>query len=244
MEDAVGSRTPRREGPSRSPASSSPITAGCRKRSATSPRILADSSITATMPSTCVTDSAPALTSVSSLRLLEESRLGPHQRGCQSETMRVAFPAALSRVAIVALLCAGCSPVYVVRAGIEEAKILSRRRPIVDVLKDPATDARTRARLDLVLQARSFAQHELGLNTGESFTTYSWVDSDTLLMVLSAARKDKFEQYSWWFPIVGRVPYKGFFNFEEAYATATDLEQQGYDAYVRPSGAFSTLDWF
>jgi predicted aminopeptidase len=158
--------------------------------------------------------------------------------------MRFAFPAALSRVAIVALLCAGCSPVYVVRAGIEEAKILSRRRPIADVLKDPATDARTRARLNLVLQARSFAQHELGLNTGESFTTYSWVDSDTLLMVLSAARKDKFEQYTWWFPIVGRVPYKGFFDFDDAFDAAKQLERAGYDAYVRPSSAFSTLGWF
>jgi predicted aminopeptidase len=158
--------------------------------------------------------------------------------------MRVAFSAVLARVALLILLCASCSPVYVIRAGIEEARILSRRRPITDVLKDPGTDARTRSRLQLVLQARSFAQHELGLNTGESFTTYSWVDSDTLLMVLSAARKDKFEQYTWWFPIVGRVPYKGYFDFADAYAAAARLEQEGYDAYVRPSGAFSTLGWF
>jgi predicted aminopeptidase len=158
--------------------------------------------------------------------------------------MRVAFSAVLARVALLILLCASCSPVYVIRAGIEEARILSRRRPITDVLKDPGTDTRTRSRLQLVLQARSFAQHELGLNTGESFTTYSWVDSDTLLMVLSAARKDKFEQYTWWFPIVGRVPYKGYFDFDDAYAAAARLEQEGYDAYVRPSGAFSTLGWF
>ena len=30
-----------------------------------------------------------------------------------------------------------CSPMYVLRAGIEEAKILSRRRPIPDVIADP-----------------------------------------------------------------------------------------------------------
>jgi predicted aminopeptidase len=147
-------------------------------------------------------------------------------------------------IVLVTLLCSGCSPVYVLRAGIEEAKILSRRRPIADVLEDPRTDARTRARLNLVLQARSFARHELGLRTGESFTTYSWVDSDTLLMVLSAARKDRFQQYTWWFPIVGRVPYKGYFDFAEADRAAAELEKQGYDAYVRPSSAFSTLGWF
>jgi predicted aminopeptidase len=137
-----------------------------------------------------------------------------------------------------------CSPLYVLRAGWEEAKILGRRRPIDHVVADPATDATTRAKLELVLQARHFARQALDLAAGESYTTYSWVDSDTLLLVLSAARKDRFEPYTWWFPIVGRVPYKGFFDFEEAHAQAARLAALGYDTYVRPSGAFSTLGWF
>jgi predicted aminopeptidase len=145
---------------------------------------------------------------------------------------------------LLGVLCSACSPLYVLRAGYEEAKILSRRRPIPDVMSDPATDSTTRRKLDLVLQARGYAARQLELDAGESFTTYSWVDSDTLLMVLSAARKDRFQQYTWWFPIVGRVPYKGYFKFEQAYQAAAELERSGYDAYVRPSGAFSTLGWF
>jgi predicted aminopeptidase len=137
-----------------------------------------------------------------------------------------------------------CSPLYVIRAGIEEAKILSRRRDIPDVIADPATSATVRRKLALVVQARAFADQQLGLAAGESYTTYSWVDSDTLLMVVSAARKDRFIPYTWWFPIVGRVPYKGFFDFDEAYETARDLAADGYDTHVRPSGAFSTLGWF
>ena len=139
---------------------------------------------------------------------------------------------------------AACSPEYVVRAGVEEARILSRRQPIADVIARPDTDAETRRKLELVLQARTFAEHELGLDTGESFTTYSWVDSDTLLMVVSAARKDRFEAHTWWFPIVGNVPYKGYFNFDEAWKEAEALERKGFDTHVRPSGAFSTLGWF
>lgn len=147
-------------------------------------------------------------------------------------------------VALLATVFATCSPLYVLRAGIEEAKILARRRPISAVLADPATDRSTRKKLDLVLQARTFAAVELGLDAAGSYTSYSWVDSDTLLMVVSAARKDRFAAYSWWFPIVGNVPYKGYFNFEHAYREARDLESKGYDSYVRPSGAFSTLGWF
>jgi predicted aminopeptidase len=133
-------------------------------------------------------------------------------------------------ILIAALSAAACSPLYVIRAGIEEARILSRRRPITDVIADPAVSAETRRKLDLVLQARDFAEHALDLNAGESYTTYSYVDSDTLLLVVSGAKKDRFEAYTWWFPIVGRVPYKGFFHFDAAFDEAARLEhEQGAD---------------
>lgn len=137
-----------------------------------------------------------------------------------------------------------CSPVYVIRAGIQEARILSRRRPIKVVIDDPGTTPEVRGKLELVLQARTFAQKVLHLDAGDSFTTYSWVRHDTLLMVLSASQKLAFQPYTWWFPIVGRVPYKGYFNFPAAYREAAKLTRKGYDTYVRPSGAFSTLGWF
>jgi predicted aminopeptidase len=142
------------------------------------------------------------------------------------------------------LLLSACSPIYVARAGVEQARILSRRQPIARVMQDPAVDAETRRKLQLVLQARDFAEHGLGLNAGQSYTTYSWVDSDTLLLVVSGSRRDRFAAYTWWFPIVGRVPYKGFFQFELAHREAERLEAEGFDAYVRPAGAFSTLGWF
>ena len=151
---------------------------------------------------------------------------------------------AIAGLALIGAAALTCSPAYVLRAGVEEARILRRRRPIADVVADPAVSDRTRGKLGLVLQARTFAQQALGLDAGESYTTYSWVESDTLLMVLSAARKDRFEPYTWWFPIVGRVPYKGYFDFPAAYAAAADLYAAGYDTFVRPSGAFSTLGWF
>ena len=135
----------------------------------------------------------------------------------------------------------GC---YLSRAGWEEAKILAGRRRIVRMVEDSSTDPDTRARLRLVLEARGFAADSIKLRTGDSFTTYSHLERDTLVLVVSGAYRDRLEAYTWWFPIVGRVPYKGFFDFGAAKDLARDLERRGFDSYVRPSAAFSTLGWF
>src|SRR3954453_12613258 len=97
---------------------------------------------------------------------------------------------------------------YLVRAAWEEAKILARRRDISDIVADSATSATTRQKLRVVLAARAFASDSIGLRARESFTTFSRLEHDTLVLVLSAAYRDKLQTYSWWFPIVGRVPYK------------------------------------
>jgi predicted aminopeptidase len=150
----------------------------------------------------------------------------------------------LAGLAVVAGSTLFCSPGFVIRAGIEEAKILSRKQPIEDVIADPATSPETRAQLELVRTAATYAERELGLEVGDSYTAFSQVDRDTLLLVVTASRKDEFRAHTWWFPIVGRVPYKGFFNPDHARAEAARLAARGLDTHVRPAGAFSTLGWF
>jgi predicted aminopeptidase len=133
---------------------------------------------------------------------------------------------------------------YLVRAAWEEARILQRRRPIVEVVADSTVDAATRAKLRLVLDARTFAAESVQLDVGESFTQFTALERDTLVLVLSAAPRDRLRFHSWWFPVVGRVPYKGFFDYELAKAEAARLSDQGMDTYLRPAAAFSTLGWF
>jgi predicted aminopeptidase len=137
-----------------------------------------------------------------------------------------------------------CSPGYVLRGAWEEGKILGRRRPITQVIADQRTTPETRRKLELVLAARGFARDSLGLRTGDSYTLYAEKKSDTLATVLSAAYKDRFRARTWWFPIVGSVPYKGYFHEADARREAATLEAQGFDTYMRPTSAFSTLGWF
>ncbi|HKW49768.1 MAG TPA: aminopeptidase [Gemmatimonadaceae bacterium] len=133
---------------------------------------------------------------------------------------------------------------YLVRAAWEEGKILARRREIADIVSDSASSAATRRKLEIVLAARAFASDSIQLRARQSFTTFSRLEHDTLVLVLSAAYRDRLQSYTWWFPIVGRVPYKGFFDFGAARTAAHTLDRQGFDVYLRPSPAFSTLGWF
>lgn len=152
--------------------------------------------------------------------------------------------AALLVAAAAVLAVAHPTGRYLLRAAWVEAGILLRRRPIAEVAADPATPASTRAKLALVVAAQRFAADSVRLEAGESFTQYSAYHRDTLVLVLSAARRDRLRARSWWFPIVGRVPYKGFFDPALAQREAADLEERGLDTYLRPASAFSTLGWF
>ena len=132
---------------------------------------------------------------------------------------------------------------YITRAGLEETRILQAREPIAELVADRTTDPAVRHSLRLVLESRDYAA-KMGLEAKETYTTYADVGRDTLLLVLQAAPKDCICPYTWKYPIVGRIPYKGFFDLDAARRANDRLAAQGYDVYLRPSAAFSTLGWF
>jgi predicted aminopeptidase len=155
---------------------------------------------------------------------------------------RLQLLAALSMV--VATLFTGCDLSYYARAAYEEGRLLWNRRPIEQVLQKPDLSPTVRQRLQTVLAVREFAADHLALSVGGAYTTVTPVDQNAIVWVVMAAPRDSLTPYLWWFPVVGYVPYKGYFSKARAEAEARAMEQKGFDVFMRPAVAFSSLGFF
>jgi len=160
----------------------------------------------------------------------------------RKEPGSILFPAAAALMAACAL--SGCNIGYLAHAAYEESRILWNRKPISRELAESDLSADTRAKLETVLKVRKFAADRLGLNVGGAYEAVSEVDQGAIVHVLMAAPRDSLTPYTWWFPIVGAVPYRGYFEEADAQAKAAAMDAAGYDTMVRPAVAFSSLGFF
>lgn len=147
--------------------------------------------------------------------------------------------------ALVAAVLAGCaSPGYYVQAISGQIEILNKRRPLAQVLHDPATDPKTRAQLELVQRLRDFASRELGLPDNDSYRTYVDLDRPFVAWNVFATRELSLEPKQWCFLFAGCVAYRGYFTRPKAEGFAAAMKRDGYDVYVGAVAAYSTLGWF
>src|SRR5207247_514544 len=60
----------------------------------------------------------------------------------------------------------------------------------------------------------------------------------------TAAPEFSMETKAWWYPFVGRLEYRGYFDEAAARRYAGKLKRRGYDINVGGVEAYSTLGWF
>ena len=140
------------------------------------------------------------------------------------------------------LVSAGCRTAYVTRAAWHQAGLMAKREPIDRVLDRGDLDEERAAKLALIPQIKSYGE-SLGLARSQNYSTISasWTRSITNF---SACEPLSLEPVGWWFPVVGEVPYLGFFRTQDAERWESRYRERGYDVWVRDVAAYSTLGWF
>jgi len=165
----------------------------------------------------------------------------------QKRTVNLLWSIGLLQTALLLPACIMLSGCYTLKQGTILLGYLSRAVPLESLLEADADEAekeKNRHFVELVQDIRRFATEELGLKMSKNYTRYVQLDRDYLAAVVSASAADSFTSHEWKYPIVGAMPYKGFFKVEDARKERIKLEKKNLDVWIRGVEAFSTLGWF
>lgn len=112
------------------------------------------------------------------------------------------------------------------------------------MLADPQVSESTKKRLEEVEKIREFGIQKLALSEKGGFKSFVQLDREAIGWHIAACHPLRFESKTWWFPIAGSVPYKGYFSLEKAKEEETELKKEGWDTRIRITAGYSTLGWF
>jgi predicted aminopeptidase len=132
---------------------------------------------------------------------------------------------------------------YLAQGAHGQLELLGKSRPIDKVIKDPNTPLRTALLLSAIPEIKEFGR-TYGLSIRRNYNNYLQLDRPAAVWFVGAADPLAFKPLRWCFPIVGCFAGLGWFEEDEAVAHYLKLQAAGYDAIVRPAGAYSTGGWF
>jgi len=151
---------------------------------------------------------------------------------------------------ILAIVCfalafCGCQSIGYYKQAIQgECQILAHRQKIKKLLGDSRTTPELKAKFNLVLQIRDFAEKELRLPVDDQYLRYVDLHRRYVVWNVHAAPEFSLEPKTWWYPFVGSLKYRGYFSETGAMRYAGKLAQKGWGVYVEGVEAYSTLGWF
>ena len=156
------------------------------------------------------------------------------------------WPGAWTLVMLAAATAlSGCSsPGFYTQAIRGQYDVLAHRRPIDRVIAETNTPPSLREKLRLVLELRAFARDQLQLPVGDQYSRYVDLHRPFVVWNVHAAPAFSLRPKKWWYPVVGRLNYRGYFSEEDARTFASRLTRNHYDVYVEGVEAYSTLGWF
>jgi predicted aminopeptidase len=152
--------------------------------------------------------------------------------------------AALLPVALQLAACAG--PSYYAQAIEGHLDLMRQREPVSKLLAEDGAglDPELRQKLELTREIRAFGVARLGLPDNGSYTQFVHTGRDAVTWIVVAAPEFSLQPRRWCFLFAGCLPYRGYFEQEDAGRFADRLAADGFDVALSPAAAYSTLGWF
>jgi len=147
-------------------------------------------------------------------------------------------------VLVISLPGCGVDWGYIFAAAVGQIEILRKSVPISQATGSTALTSEQRSKLGLIRDARVYADEIIGLNVEDNYTLFYDSGGEPVAFNVSACRKDAFEPRLWTFPIVGAVPYLGFFDRKAADAKYNELAAEQLDVFMYEIDAYSGLGYF
>lgn len=148
-------------------------------------------------------------------------------------------------VVVLATVLSGCQTVSYYKQAIRgQYQIFANRERIEKLIASTNTPAALKEKFRLVMDLRRFAETELKLPVDGHYNRYVEVKRQFVVWNVHGAKEFSLEPKTWWYPVVGRLKYRGYFSEPQAKRYAKKLEEEGLDVYVSGVEAYSTLGWF
>ena len=147
-------------------------------------------------------------------------------------------------LATLSFASSGCFTAgYLAQAAHGEWELLHGARPLREVVESRDTPAHVRELLARVDGIKAWGQGQ-GLKPTRNYDRYVDLHRPVAVWVVQACAPLSFDVQRWSFPLVGSVPYLGFFDEPAARRFADSPATTDLDVDVRTASAYSTLGWF
>lgn len=149
-----------------------------------------------------------------------------------------------TRFALFFFLTFGFSSCYSLQVMHNQHKLYSKKEKVSKLVKSHRLDTKTKEKLILVNEALHFCEKQ-ELSVGNSYKELIFnEDKKAVSFLLQVAYPFELKWHEWFYPVIGKVPYKGFFKEEIRDLEAKQWKEKHFDISESRVTAFSTLGWF
>ena len=146
---------------------------------------------------------------------------------------------------IFLLTIGSCSKIkYLIEQGKGQNEILKGAKDNEEVLNDHSISENFKKKIRKVIELKNYYYDFWREEKSEIYSKTAFLKKEAVSYLVIASPFDKIEPKEECFPFFGCFPYLGFFKEELAKEYAENLKKDGYEVYIRPILAYSTLGYF